>query len=36
MRRRNVRICGTVCAGVFEEKPGRWGSRRQPVRLADM
>ena len=28
--------CGTPLAGVFEEKPGHWGSRRQPVRLAAM
>ncbi|MGD8742565.1 MAG: AmmeMemoRadiSam system radical SAM enzyme [Granulosicoccaceae bacterium] len=27
--------CGTACAGVFEAKAGDWGSRRQPVRLAD-
>jgi pyruvate formate lyase activating enzyme len=27
--------CGTRCAGVFEPAPGRWGGRRQPVRLAD-
>ena len=27
--------CGTVCAGVFEAKPGDWGPRRQPVRLRD-
>ncbi|MGF1547690.1 MAG: AmmeMemoRadiSam system radical SAM enzyme [Thiotrichales bacterium] len=26
--------CGTACAGVFEERPGTWGSRRQPVRIA--
>jgi pyruvate formate lyase activating enzyme len=25
--------CGTACAGVFEERPGQWGARRQPVRL---
>jgi pyruvate formate lyase activating enzyme len=25
--------CGVACAGVFEAVPGRWGSRRQPVRL---
>ena len=25
--------CGTPCAGVFEERPGRWGSRRMPVRM---
>jgi pyruvate formate lyase activating enzyme len=27
--------CGTACAGVFEAKPGRWGRRRQPIRLRD-
>ncbi|MGZ6980475.1 MAG: AmmeMemoRadiSam system radical SAM enzyme [Acidimicrobiia bacterium] len=27
--------CGARCAGVFEAGPGRWGSRRQPVRMAD-
>lgn len=26
--------CGTRCAGVFDGPPGRWGPRRQPVRLA--
>jgi pyruvate formate lyase activating enzyme len=26
--------CGERCAGVFEERPGSWGSRRLPVRLA--
>ncbi|HEB82291.1 MAG TPA: AmmeMemoRadiSam system radical SAM enzyme [Gammaproteobacteria bacterium] len=25
--------CGTKCAGVFEEKPGTWGSKRLPVQL---
>jgi len=25
--------CGTVCAGVFEEKPGNWGAKRQPIYL---
>ena len=25
--------CGVVCAGHFEEQPGRWGNRRQPVRI---
>jgi pyruvate formate lyase activating enzyme len=25
--------CGERCTGVFEEEPGRWGSRRQPVSL---
>jgi pyruvate formate lyase activating enzyme len=27
--------CGAVCAGVFETRPGHWGSRRLPVRLRD-
>ncbi|MFC1665089.1 AmmeMemoRadiSam system radical SAM enzyme [Pseudomonadota bacterium] len=26
--------CGTVCAGVFEKEPGRWGRKRLPVRMA--
>jgi pyruvate formate lyase activating enzyme len=25
--------CGTACSGVFDGPPGRWGSRRYPVRL---
>ena len=29
------RACGTHCPGVFEDRPGRFGRRRQPVRLAD-
>jgi len=29
------RFCGARCAGVFDASPGRWGARRQPVRLAD-
>jgi pyruvate formate lyase activating enzyme len=28
-------VCGAPCAGVFTAAPGQWGSRRQPVRLAD-
>jgi pyruvate formate lyase activating enzyme len=27
--------CGTPVAGVFEARPGAWGARRLPVRLAD-
>ncbi len=27
--------CGAVCAGVFEDTPGSWGSRRMPVRLKE-
>ncbi|MBI5150200.1 MAG: AmmeMemoRadiSam system radical SAM enzyme [Candidatus Omnitrophica bacterium] len=27
--------CGAVCQGHFDERPGTWGPRRQPVRLAD-
>ncbi len=26
--------CGAAVAGVFEESPGTWGSRRRPVRIA--
>jgi pyruvate formate lyase activating enzyme len=26
--------CGEPCAGVFEERPGTWGSKRLPVRMA--
>jgi pyruvate formate lyase activating enzyme len=26
--------CGTPCAGVFEERPGTWGARRMPLRIA--
>lgn len=26
-------LCGTPCAGVFEERPGTWGNRRQPVQI---
>jgi len=29
------RSCGEKCAGVFEARPGSWGARRQPVRLAE-
>ena len=29
------KACGTPVAGVFEPKPGGWGARRLPVRLAD-
>lgn len=25
--------CGVSCAGVFESEPGKWGSRRLPVRM---
>lgn len=28
------RKCGTPCSGVFTKRPGDWGSRRLPVRLA--
>jgi len=26
--------CGAKCGGVFEARPGDWGSRRAPVRLS--
>jgi len=25
--------CGTICAGIFEKAPGKWGAKRQPVQL---
>jgi len=25
--------CGTLCAGVFQASPGKWGAKRQPVSL---
>ena len=28
--------CGVRCAGVFEQRPGDWGSRRLPLRLATL
>src|SRR5207249_744124 len=28
--------CKASCAGVFDVKPGNWGSRRRPVRLPAM
>jgi len=28
------RFCGARCAGVFEPRPGTWGARRLPVRIA--
>ena len=31
----HCRFCGTEIAGVFEDQPGTWGSRRLPVRLKD-
>jgi pyruvate formate lyase activating enzyme len=27
------RSCGAICAGHFDVQPGRWGARRQPVRI---
>jgi pyruvate formate lyase activating enzyme len=27
--------CGVTLPGVFEDRPGSWGPRRQPIRLAD-
>ena len=31
----NCTHCGTQCGGVFENSPGKWGRKRQPVRLGD-
>ena len=30
------RVCGTACAGVFADAPGRWGARRLPIRLTQV
>jgi pyruvate formate lyase activating enzyme len=30
------RRCGAACPGVFEGRPGGWGRRRLPLRLADV
>jgi pyruvate formate lyase activating enzyme len=27
-------LCGEPCAGVFEPRPGDWGSRRQPIAIS--
>ena len=27
-------MCKTACPGVFLERPGKWGSKRQPVRMS--
>ncbi len=29
------RFCHTPCAGHFDPQPGKWGARRQPVKLAN-
>ncbi|MBV8574050.1 MAG: AmmeMemoRadiSam system radical SAM enzyme, partial [Acetobacteraceae bacterium] len=29
----HCRTCGTLCAGVFESRPGQWGRRRLPLRV---
>jgi pyruvate formate lyase activating enzyme len=34
-REGRCRFCGTALPGVFEEKPGTWGQRRLPVRIAE-
>lgn len=31
----NCGHCGTRCAGMFEARPGDWGSKRRPVRLRE-
>ncbi len=35
-REGKCKSCGTACAGVFEAKPGDWGAKRMPVRMAAM
>ena len=31
----HCKSCGTAVAGVFDDQPGTWGRKRQPVRLAN-
>ncbi len=33
LKDRKCQFCQTPCAGIFEDKPGNWGSKRLPVRL---
>jgi AmmeMemoRadiSam system radical SAM enzyme/AmmeMemoRadiSam system protein B/AmmeMemoRadiSam system protein A len=35
LRKGQCAACGTNIAGHFDERPGNWGSRRQPVRIAE-
>ncbi len=35
LRERQCAACGTTIAGHFDERPGIWGNRRQPVRIAE-
>ncbi|HMC10705.1 MAG TPA: AmmeMemoRadiSam system protein A, partial [Pirellulaceae bacterium] len=35
LRANQCAACGTQIAGHFDERPGTWGSRRQPVRIAE-
>ena len=35
LRGNRCNTCDTTIAGHFDERPGNWGSRRQPVRIAD-
>jgi AmmeMemoRadiSam system radical SAM enzyme/AmmeMemoRadiSam system protein B/AmmeMemoRadiSam system protein A len=35
LRGNQCAACGTKIAGHFDERPGNWGSRRQPVRIAE-
>jgi len=30
------RQCGTACAGVFQDRPGNWGRRRQMIRVHEI
>jgi len=31
VNRGHCKVCGTRCAGVFEDEPGTWGARYLPV-----
>lgn len=35
VKRNTCPFCGAVCPGHFDDRPGTWGPRRQPVRIND-
>ncbi len=35
LRGNQCRQCGTTIPGVFEDRPGTWGAKRQPIRISE-
>jgi pyruvate formate lyase activating enzyme len=29
------KVCGAICAGRFDGKPGAWGNRRLPIEIGE-